>query len=225
MQDHSSGSQHKSRIAIHKKTGFERTVIQKELKAGSSEREAYKQRMLELIAKFDHPSIVRYIEVFEDEANIYTVCECLKGENVIENLWKQGSMSEGMTAKTILQILEAIVYIHNKGVALNKLNHQSILHILPGVQTPIKLIDFDSMGVEKGTHDIERVLGENKREAACYLSPEVINAKWSIKVDEWAIGVIMYYMLTGNPPFFNENYKETLKQISNYKFDTQSQRW
>jgi serine/threonine protein kinase len=44
--------------------------------------------MFELVAKFDHPSIVRFIEVFEDDANVYLVCECLKGENVIENLWK-----------------------------------------------------------------------------------------------------------------------------------------
>lgn len=51
--------------------------------------------MLDLVAKFDHPSIVRFLEVFEDEANVYLVCECLKGENVIENLWKQGKVSEG----------------------------------------------------------------------------------------------------------------------------------
>lgn len=51
--------------------------------------------MLELVAKFDHPSIVRFIEVFEDDANVYLVCECMKGENIIENLWKQGSISEG----------------------------------------------------------------------------------------------------------------------------------
>jgi len=81
------------------------------------------------------------------------------------------------------------------------------------------------MGVEKGTHDIERVLGENKRDAACFIAPELISAKWSIKVDEWAVGVMTYYMLTGQPPFFSDNYRDTLKQITNYKFDTQSERW
>jgi calcium/calmodulin-dependent protein kinase I len=92
------------------------------VKAGTPERESYKQRMLEVVAKFDHPSIVRFIEAFEDEANVYLICECLKGENVIENLWKQGAHQEGTTAKVIQQILEAIVYVHSKGVALNHLN-------------------------------------------------------------------------------------------------------
>ena len=85
----------KARIAVHKKTGIERAIIQKPFKAGSPEREALKSRMLELVAKFDHPAIVRFIEVFEDEANVYLVCECMKGENVIENLWKQGAVTEG----------------------------------------------------------------------------------------------------------------------------------
>ena len=78
----------KARVAIHKKTGIERNVIQKSFKNGTPERENLRKQMFELVAKFDHPSIVRFIEVFEDDANVYLVCECLKGENVIENLWK-----------------------------------------------------------------------------------------------------------------------------------------
>ncbi len=78
----------KARVAIHKKTGIERNVIQKSFKIGTPERENLRKQMFELVAKFDHPSIIRFIEVFEDDANVYLVGECLKGENVIENLWK-----------------------------------------------------------------------------------------------------------------------------------------
>jgi serine/threonine protein kinase len=39
------------------------------------------------VAKFDHPTILKYYEAFEDEANVYLVSECLKGQNVIETLW------------------------------------------------------------------------------------------------------------------------------------------
>lgn len=104
---------------MHKKTGIERTIIQKPLKKGTPERDQLKQKMLELVAKFDHPSIVRFIEVFEDDANVYLVCECLKGENVIENLWKQGAVTEGQAARTIQQVLQAVVYLHSKGQAIN----------------------------------------------------------------------------------------------------------
>ena len=41
-----------------------------------------------MLAKFDHPSIIKLIEVFEDNANLYIVTETLKGDNIVENFWK-----------------------------------------------------------------------------------------------------------------------------------------
>jgi len=66
---------------------------------------------------------------------------------------------------------------------------------------------------------METFLGTAKREQACFVAPEIINGSWHIKNDEFSVGILMYYMLTGNPPFWNDNYRETLKLILNYKFD------
>lgn len=71
------------------------------MKAGTPERDALKVKVLEHIAKFDHPSFVKLIEVFEDEANVYIVTEGLKGDNVLENLWQQAAISEGQAARVI----------------------------------------------------------------------------------------------------------------------------
>ena len=90
-----------ARIAVHKLSGIERGVIQKALKAGSVEREQLRKRVLEHVARFDHPSIVKLIEVFEDDSNVYLVTEALKGDNIMENLFKQGAITEGMAAKVL----------------------------------------------------------------------------------------------------------------------------
>lgn len=53
----------------------------------------------------------------------------------------------------------------------------------------------------------------------CYIAPETIKGHWSIKNDEWSVGIIGYYLLTGDVPFYGYDHRETLKQIEEYKFD------
>ena len=85
-----------------------------------------------MVARFDHKAIVKLIEVFEDEANVYIVTEALKGDNIMENMWKQSSIHEGMAAKVLQQVLAGVRYIHGKGVAHNQLNPSNIHHINSG---------------------------------------------------------------------------------------------
>lgn len=117
------------------------------------------------------------------------------------------------------------MYLHSKGVAFNLLNPANILHLVHGPGSAVKIIDFDYMGANQIVHDMDKHLGTEKRDNACYIAPETIHGKWSIKCDEWAVGCMLYFMLTGNPPFWSDNHRDTLKQIMNYKFDMQSDRW
>lgn len=81
----------------------------------------------------------------------------------------------------------------------------------PGATSAIKIMDFDCMGADKPFSDLEAYLGENKRESSVYVAPELIHGKWHLLNDEWSVGVIMYFMITGNPPFYSDTYRETLK--------------
>lgn len=105
------------------------------------------------------------------------------------------------------------------------LNPMSILHVNPGHSSAIKVIDFDWMGADQPIADMDKFLGDNKRDNVGYIAPEFLHGKWHIKNDEWSVGVMLYFMLAGNPPFFSDNYRDTIKQIMNYKFDMQSERW
>jgi len=62
---------------------------------------------MEYISTFEHPNIVRYLEVYEDENYYYVVCECLKGDDIISTVWARGSYTEAYAASVILQVLQA----------------------------------------------------------------------------------------------------------------------
>jgi calcium-dependent protein kinase len=180
---------------------------------------------LDHLARFDHPSIVKLIEVFEDDQNVYLVTEALKGDNIIENLWKQGSIHEGMAASVLQQVLAGVRYMHGKSVAHNQLNPTNIHHLNSGPLSTVKIIDSDQLGADIQIKDMEKFLGSSKVDNACFVAPELIRGDWHIKNDIWSAGVLMFTMLTGNPPFWGENQKEVFKLITTYKFDMTHVRW
>jgi len=86
----------KARIGINKKTGIERAILQK-AKTDFASTEAFLKKM-EVLGSYDHPNIVRYLEIYEDEHYYFLVCECLKGNDVIDQVWNQGRHTEEYAA-------------------------------------------------------------------------------------------------------------------------------
>ena len=149
---------------------------------------------------------MRYLEIYEDENYFYVVSECLKGDDVVENVWNAGSYTEAYAAGIIQQILLAVQYIHSKGVAHNQLYPVNILHVNPNAPI-IKVIDLDEAGSAPFKDMNKFMRGGDYR--GCYVAPEIIKGDWNIKNDEWSVGILMYYMLLGDIPFFGYDYKDT----------------
>ena len=135
---------------------------------------------------------------------------------MIENLYYRGGYDESQAAMIIQQVLEAVAYIHSKGVAHNQLYPVNVLHVNKG-EPRLKVIDLDEVG-NQPQKDLDKFMryGDYR---GCYVAPEVIKGEWSIKNDEWAVGVMMYYLLTGWVPFFGDDTKDTFRVILEYKFD------
>lgn len=174
---------------------------------------------MELFQTFDHPNIVRYLEVYEDQNYYFIVCECLKGSDCIDAVWRNGAHSEDYAAAIIKQILEATVYIHSKGLAHNQLFPINILHVAPG-SLEVKVIDLDEAS-NQPIKDMNVFLRHGDYRG-CYIAPETIKGQWNIKNDEWAVGVTMYYLLKGWVPFYDYDTPSTFKLITNYEFDRES---
>ena len=190
---------------------------------------------ISIMSKCDHPSIIKLYEIYEDKRHIYLIMEeCLGGElfERILNKIDSGKMySEKEAAIIFKQFMSAISYCHTQGISHRDLKPENILFLSKDENSPIKVIDF---GLSKIFGEIAPVQHNKKQKkkametrvgTAYYVSPEVLNGKYDEKCDIWSAGVILYIMLSGDPPFNGENDNEIYRNIVKKKFDFPDNEW
>ena len=176
---------------------------------------------LNLLKATDHPNIIKLYETFEDKANVYLIMEECNGGELFERLAMNAKnhklFTEKDAAKIMKQILEAVNYLHFHGVCHRDLKPENILLSSMDEYSQLKLIDF---GLSKVLKTIDsNIKGEVG--TLYYMAPEVFLGKYNEKCDVWSCGVILYIILSGNPPFFDTNNEKLKEKICNieYNFD------
>ena len=176
---------------------------------------------INLLRATDHPNIIKLFETFEDRRYLYLIMEeCCGGElfqRLAMNAKNNKLYTEKYAAKIMKQILEAVNYLHYHGVCHRDLKPENILLSSMDELSQLKLIDFGLSQVLKTTNDIMK----GQVGTLFYMAPEVILGNYNEKCDVWSCGVILYILLSGNPPFFSNNEENLKKKICNmeYNFD------
>ena len=174
---------------------------------------------MNIMSTITHPNIIKIFEIFEDDRYYYIIIEKCNGGELFEKLTKriqEGKLYTEKFAATIFQqLMSAIAYCHSKGICHRDLKLENLLYLNEGNEenNPIKVIDF-GMG-EKFDSKTKMKL---KVGSAYYMSPEVLKGKYNEKCDIWSAGVILYILLTGNPPFNGRNDKEIYDSILSGKY-------
>ena len=83
--------------------------------------------MIRILEELDHENILKFHEVFEDEQTIYCVTEICKGHELFDVILELGTLSERDAASIIQKILEAVEYLHDKGIAHRDLKPENVL--------------------------------------------------------------------------------------------------
>jgi calcium-dependent protein kinase len=174
---------------------------------------------INLLRATDHPNIIKLYEIFEDKYNLYLIMEeCSGGElfaRLALNAKNNKMYTEKDAAKMMKQILEAVNYLHFHGVCHRDLKPENILLSTMEESSQLKLIDFGLSKVLKTMDDIIK----EKVGTLYYMAPEVILGDYNEKCDVWSCGVILYIMLSGNPPFYDDNQDKLKEKICNIEYN------
>lgn len=181
--------------------GQEKFAIKQIIKGGVAKSEEI-LREANISLYLEHNNIIKFYEIYEDHSFIYFVMELGDSGDLFEFITfsEQGCLSSDITINILIQIFEAVDYLHS----IKQIIHRDIkaenfvLKIDEYNNIVLKLIDF-GLAIEKplSAEKLYEIIGTRK-----YQSPEMIlGYGYGEKVDEWAIGVVMFSMLTGYEPF------------------------
>ncbi|CAN6481155.1 unnamed protein product [Victoria cruziana] len=146
-----------------------------------------------------HPNIVDLKAVFEEEDYVHLVMELCAGGELFHRIDKHGAFSESDAAVLFKQLMEVVMYCHDKGVVHRDLKPENILLATTDKSAPIKLADFGLATYIRPGQCLNGIVG-----SPFYIAPEVLAGGYNQAADVWSAGVILYILLSGVPPFWGK---------------------
>uniref|UniRef100_A0A673J7J7 calcium/calmodulin-dependent protein kinase n=1 Tax=Sinocyclocheilus rhinocerous TaxID=307959 RepID=A0A673J7J7_9TELE len=190
--------------------------LYEELDHQKLEREARICRLLK------HHNIVRLHDSISEEGFHYLLFDLVTGGELFEDIVAREYYSEADASHCIQQILEAVLHCHQMGVVHRDLKPENLLLASKCKNAAVKLADFglaiEVQGDQQAWFGFAGTPG--------YLSPEVLRKEaYGKPVDIWACGVILYILLVGYPPFWDEDQHKLYQQIKAGAYDFPSPEW
>mmetsp|Transcript_8636 Transcript_8636/g.20326 ORF Transcript_8636/g.20326 Transcript_8636/m.20326 type:complete len:363 (+) Transcript_8636:142-1230(+) len=149
-----------------------------------------------ILAQIEHPFIVNLLTTFQDEKRLFLLLEFVNGGELFSYLRREGRLPDAEAMFYSGEIVLAFAYLHSKHIIYRDLKPENLLIDCEG---HVKITDF---GFAKLVEDRTWTLCGTPE----YLAPEIIQSKGHGRaVDWWALGILIFEMLAGYPPFYDEN--------------------
>lgn len=169
------------------------------------------RREMMILSKLNHPNIVAYFGDADRDGQLFYVMELIQGGNLKEMLKNSGPFTWMEAAECGRQIASALQHAHNHGIIHRDLKPGNVFITLKGV---IKLGDF---GIARDMREVDLTEIGLTVGTYAYMAPELVRGNRSItgQVDLYALGCVLYEMLTGQPPYVGDNFAEIFEQHLN----------
>ncbi|XP_061915580.1 calcium/calmodulin-dependent protein kinase type II subunit gamma isoform X10 [Entelurus aequoreus] len=210
------------RRCVKKSTGQEyaaKIINTKKLSARDHQKLDREARICRLLK---HPNIVRLHDSISEEGFHYLIFDLVTGGELFEDIVAREYYSEADASHCINQILESVSHIHQHDIVHRDLKPENLLLASKMKGAAVKLADFglaiEVQGDQQAWFGFAGTPG--------YLSPEVLRKDpYGKPVDIWACGVILYILLVGYPPFWDEDQHKLYQQIKAGAYDFPSPEW
>ncbi|XP_042148204.1 calcium/calmodulin-dependent protein kinase type II alpha chain isoform X27 [Ixodes scapularis] len=213
------------RRCVQKSTGLEfaaKIINTKKLSSRGEQDFQKLEREARICRKLNHPNIVRLHDSIQEEGYHYLIFDLVTGGELFEDIVAREYYSEADASHCIQQILESVNHCHMNNVVHRDLKPENLLLASKAKGAAVKLADFglaiEVQGEQQAWYGFAGTPG--------YLSPEVLKKDpYGKPVDIWACGVILYILLVGYPPFWDEDQHRLYMQIKAGAYDYPSPEW
>ncbi|XP_051123160.1 serine/threonine-protein kinase AtPK1/AtPK6-like [Andrographis paniculata] len=170
----------------------------------------YMRAERDILTKVVHPFIVQLRYSFQTKSKLYLILDFINGGHLFYHLYRQGIFSEDQARVYTSEIVSAVSHLHKSGIVHRDLKPENILMDAYG---HVMLTDF---GLAKEIDESSR--SNSMCGTTEYMAPEILLAKGHNKnADWWSVGILLYEMLTGQPPYTHTNRKKLQEKIINEK--------
>ncbi|KAL7580832.1 hypothetical protein ACA910_001106 [Epithemia clementina (nom. ined.)] len=176
---------------------------------------------LAVLTSAKHSHIIEIIDFFEDDDNFYLVMERMDGGDVFDRIIDMNKYTEKDARDLAKFLLEAVHLLHTKNIAHRDLKPQNILLKSKKDNADIKLADF---GFACRVHTPQSLT--TRCGTPTYVAPEILkNIPYDQSADMWSVGVILYVLLVGYPPFASENQNVLFQKIRTADYTFRESDW
>ncbi|TYZ63059.1 hypothetical protein PybrP1_006875 [[Pythium] brassicae (nom. inval.)] len=176
---------------------------------------------VQVLQSMHHPNIIHIEDVYVNDTKICLVTEYMDGGELFDYIVEKGTLSEVEASSFVRKITSAVAYMHACGVIHRDLKPENLMLTSKSPHAEVKIIDFGLAKLLEPDDTTESFLGTRG-----YLAPEMLQRKaYTMSVDIWALGVIVYVLVCGCLPFNDDGAKITTEKAAQAKFGLRFPRW
>ncbi|KAL6524322.1 Calcium-dependent protein kinase 17 [Orobanche gracilis] len=209
-------------LCTHKQTGeqFACKTIAKRKLANKEDIEDVRREVQIMHHLTGQPNIVELKGAYEDKHSVHLVMELCAGGELFDRIIAKGHYTERAAASLLRTIVQIVHTCHSMGVIHRDLKPENFLLLNKDENSPLKATDFGLSVFFKEGEVFKDIVG-----SAYYIAPEVLKRRYGPEVDIWSIGVMLYILLSGVPPFWAESENGIFNAILRGHIDFSSDPW
>lgn len=174
-----------------------------------------------ILKEMRHVHIIRLYDFFEEPSTYYLVMERMRGGELFDRIVAKAYYNEKEARDTCKVVMDAVSHLHKRRVAHRDLKPENLLLLSVDDDTSVKIADF---GFAK------RVFKPNSLTTQCgtpgYVAPEILSGiPYDERADMWSVGVILYILLGGYPPFIESTQKDLFRKIRKGDYEFHEEYW